>query len=53
VQFPDHWVKKCPNHKGRKPQSEQKIVNMVTSAGYGTSGFVNLLSVLSVFQSTT
>jgi hypothetical protein len=27
----DHWAKKCPNRKGRKPQPDQKIVNMVVS----------------------
>jgi hypothetical protein len=24
---PDHWAKKCPNHKERKPQPEQKTTN--------------------------
>jgi hypothetical protein len=47
---PDHWVKKCPNHKGRKPQPEQKTVNMVvSSSGGGTSEYGNLPYVLSVF----
>jgi hypothetical protein len=51
---PDHWVKNCPNHKGRKPQPEQKTANMVVSSSRGgTSGYGNLLYVLSVFQSTT
>jgi hypothetical protein len=51
---PDHWAKKCLNHKGRKPQSEQKTSNMVVfSSGGGTSGYDNLPYVLSVFQSTT
>jgi hypothetical protein len=51
---PDHWAKKCPNRKGRKPQPEQKTVNMVASSSRGeTSGYGNLLYVLSVFQSTT
>jgi hypothetical protein len=51
---PDHWAKKCPNRKGRKPQPEQKTANMVvSSSGDGTSGYGNLLYVLSVFQSTT
>jgi hypothetical protein len=51
---PYHWTKKCLNHKGRKPQPEQKIVNMViSSSGGGTSGYGNLPYVLSVFQSTT
>jgi hypothetical protein len=51
---PDHWPKKCPNRKGRKPQSEQKTSNMVvSSSGGGTSGYGNLPYVLSVFQSTT
>jgi hypothetical protein len=46
--------KKCPNHKGRKPQPEQKTVNMVLSSSGGeTSGYGNLPYVLSVFQSTT
>jgi hypothetical protein len=49
----DHWAKKCPNHKGRKSQPEQKTVNMVISAGDGTSGYINLPCVLLVFQSTT
>jgi hypothetical protein len=51
---PDHWVKKCPNYKGRKPQPEQKTVNIVVSSSGGrTSGYSNLSYVLSVFQSTT
>jgi hypothetical protein len=50
---PDHWAKKCPNHKGRNPQPKQKTANLVTNTGDGTSGYDNLLSVLSVFQSTT
>jgi hypothetical protein len=50
----DHWAKKCPNHKGRKPQSEQKTANMVlSSSGGGTSGYGNLPYVLLVFQSIT
>jgi hypothetical protein len=51
---PDHWAKKCPNRKGRKPQPKQKTANMVvSSSGDGTSGYGNLPYVLSVFQSTT
>jgi hypothetical protein len=51
---PNHWAKKCPNHKGRKPQPEQKTANMVVSSfGGGTSGYGNVPYVLSVFQSTT
>jgi hypothetical protein len=51
---PDHWAKKCPNRKGRKSQSEQKISNMVVSSSRGgTSGYGNLPYVLSVFQSIT
>jgi hypothetical protein len=51
---PDHWAKKCPNRKGRKPQLEQRTVNMVaSSSGGGTSGYNNLPYVLSVLQSTT
>jgi hypothetical protein len=51
---PDHWAKKCPNRKVRKPQPKQKTVNMVvSSSGGGTSGYGNLSSVLSVFQSTS
>jgi hypothetical protein len=51
---PDHWAKKCPNHKGRKPQPEQKTANMVlSSSGGGTSGYGNLPYILLVFQSTT
>jgi hypothetical protein len=47
---PDHWVKKCPNRKGRKPQSEQKTSNMVVySSGGGTSGYGNLPYIFSVF----
>jgi hypothetical protein len=50
----DHWVKKCPSRKGKKPQPEQKTVNMiVSSSGDGTSGYGNLPYVLSVFQSVT
>jgi hypothetical protein len=46
----DHWVKKYPNCKGRKPQPEQKTVNMVVSSSEdGTSGYDNLLYVLLVF----
>jgi hypothetical protein len=51
---PDHWAKKCPIYKGRKPQPEQKTANMVVSSfGGGTSGYGILPSVLSVFQSTS
>jgi hypothetical protein len=51
---PDHSTKKCPNRKGRKPQSKQKTANMVVSSSRGgTSGYDNLSYVLSVFQSTT
>jgi hypothetical protein len=51
---PNHWAKKCPNHKERKPQLEQKTVNMVISnSGGGTSGYGNLPYILLVFQSTT
>jgi hypothetical protein len=51
---PDHWEKKCLNHKGKKPQPEQKITSMVVSSSRdGTSGYYNLPYVLSVFQSTT
>jgi hypothetical protein len=51
---PNHWAKKCPNHKERKPQPEQKTVNMVISnSGGGTSGYGNLPYILLVFQSTT
>jgi hypothetical protein len=50
----DHWAKKCPSRKGRKPQLEQKTVNMVVSGSGGrTSGYGNLPYVLSVFQYTT
>jgi hypothetical protein len=36
----NHWVKKCPNRKERKPQLEQKTANMVvSSSGDGTSGY--------------
>jgi hypothetical protein len=46
----DHWAKKCPNRKGRKPQPEQKTANMVvSSSGDETSGYSNLPYVLSVF----
>jgi hypothetical protein len=51
--FPNHWENKCPNRKGRKPQPDQKIASIVTNTGDGTSGYGNLPSVLSVFQSTT
>jgi hypothetical protein len=51
---PDHWAKKCPNHKVRKHQPKKKTMNMVvSSSGGGTSGYDNLPYVLSVFQSTT
>jgi hypothetical protein len=51
---PDHWTKKCSNRKGRKPQPEQKTLNMVvSSSGGGTSGYGNLPYIPSVFQSTT
>jgi hypothetical protein len=51
---PDHWAKKWPNCKGRKPQPKQKTVNMVVSSSRGgTSWYSNLPYVLSVFQSTT
>jgi hypothetical protein len=51
---PDHWVKKCPNRKGRKHQPEQKTSNVVVSSSGGeNSGYGNLSYVLSVFQSTT
>jgi hypothetical protein len=49
---PDYWTKKCLNCKGRKPHLEQKTVNMVTNTGDEPSGYGNLPSVLSVFQST-
>jgi hypothetical protein len=51
---PDHWAKKCPNRKARKPQSEKKTSNLiVSSSGDGTSGYGNLPYVFSVFQSIT
>jgi hypothetical protein len=46
----DHWAKKCPNHKGRKLQPEQKIVNMVTNAGDGTICYSNLPSIFQCFN---
>jgi hypothetical protein len=47
---PDHWAKKCTNRKGRKPQPEQKTLNMnVSSSGGGTSGYRNLPYVISMF----
>jgi hypothetical protein len=50
----NHWAKKCPNHKGRTSQPEQKTANMVVSRfGDETSGYGNLPYVLSVFQSIT
>jgi hypothetical protein len=50
---PDHWAKKYMNHKGRNAQPEKKTANMVvSSSGGGTSGYGNLPSILSVFQST-
>jgi hypothetical protein len=49
----DRWAKKRSNHKGRKPQPEQKTANMVVSSSRGeTNGYDNLPYVLSVFQST-
>jgi hypothetical protein len=51
---PDHWAKKYPNRKGRKPQPEQKTVNMFVFSSRGeTSGYSNLPYVFLVFQSTT
>jgi hypothetical protein len=51
---PDHWAKKFPNHKERKPQPKQKTSNMVVSSSGGeTSGYGNLSYILLVFQSTT
>jgi hypothetical protein len=49
----DHWAKKCPHRKGRKPSPEQKTANTVTMAGVETSGYNSLPSVFSVFQSTS
>jgi hypothetical protein len=47
---PDHWEKKCPNRKGRKPQSEQKTSRMVVSSPRGgTSEYDNLPYVLLMF----
>jgi hypothetical protein len=46
----DHWAKKCSNHKGRKPQPEQKTVNMIVSnSADETSVYGNLPYLLSVF----
>jgi hypothetical protein len=50
---PNHWAKKCPIRKGRKPQPKPKTANMVTSTSDGTSRYDDLPSVLLVFQSTT
>jgi hypothetical protein len=50
---PDNWTKKYPNRKGRKSQPKQKTMNMMTSIRDGTSGYGNLPSTLSMFQSTT
>jgi hypothetical protein len=51
---PDHWAKKCPNYKERKPQPEQKNVNIVVSSSEDrTSGYGNLPYGLSVFPSIT
>jgi hypothetical protein len=51
---PDHWAKKYPNCKGRKPQHVQKTTNMIVfSSRGGTSGCDNLPYILSVFQSIT
>jgi hypothetical protein len=51
---PNHWAKNCPNHKGRKPQPEQKTVKtVVSSSGGGNSGCGDLSYILSLFQSTT
>jgi hypothetical protein len=48
---PDHWVKKCPNCKGRNPQPEQKTVDMVVSSSRGgTSEYGNLPYVLQYFH---
>jgi hypothetical protein len=49
----NHWAKKCPHCKGRKPPPEQNTANTVTIAGAETSGYISLPSVFSVFQSTS
>jgi hypothetical protein len=49
----DHWAKKCPHRKGRKPPPEQKTANKITMAGAETSGYNSLLSIFSVFQSNS
>jgi hypothetical protein len=49
----DHWAKKCPHRKGRKPSPEQKTANTVTMAGVETSGYNSIPSAFSVFQSTS
>jgi hypothetical protein len=41
----DHWAKKCPHRKGRKPSPEKKTVNTVTMAGVETSGYNSIPSV--------
>jgi hypothetical protein len=47
----DHWVKKCPNYKGRKYQPEQKTTNMVvSSSGGGTSRYGNLPYIFQCFN---
>jgi hypothetical protein len=46
----DHWAKKCPHCKGRKPPPEQKTANTVTMAGAETSGYNSLPSVFQYFN---
>jgi hypothetical protein len=46
----DHWAKKYPHLKGRKPSPEQKTANTVTMAGVETSGYNSLPSVFQYFN---
>jgi hypothetical protein len=46
----DHCAKKCRQHNGKKPQTKQKTMNMVTNTGNGTSGYGYLPSVPSIYH---
>ena len=50
----DHWAKRCPNGKGRKPPQGQRSINIVTigNTNDGTSGY-DIPSIFSVFKSTS
>ena len=47
----EHWANKCPN-KYKKPGQDSKSVNVTMSNNDGASGYGNLVTILSVCQST-